>query len=222
MVGAEVQRGLMGGGCGDGPSYTPAKPEEPVAVESAGLSFSSFWDWHKVRLRPNDAASASCHLSTRPIKGTTPRQRVCFSDETLMEALMSNILNDIMLTASLFYLMIQPHTQHCTGRNLRQLSAAFLRLKKPAGVPLMQATSPLKRVDTPAARSDDTRGMPSRLLGWLAQPSPLPWPAARDPDRQGDQAALDDVYCGLHANSCSRLAEVLPSSSGAVPRAQRY
>ena len=50
VVGAEVQRGLMGGGCGDGASYAPAKQEEP-SVESTGLSFSSFWDWHKVRLQ---------------------------------------------------------------------------------------------------------------------------------------------------------------------------
>ena len=49
MVGAEVQRGLMGGGCSDGAAYTPVKAEEPSSVvESTGLSFSSFWDWHKV------------------------------------------------------------------------------------------------------------------------------------------------------------------------------
>ncbi len=50
MVGAEVQRGLMGGGCGDGAAaYTPVRAEEPSSsVESTGLSFSSFWDWHKV------------------------------------------------------------------------------------------------------------------------------------------------------------------------------
>lgn len=47
----------------------------------------------------------------------------------------------------------------------------------------LQVTSPLKRVDTPAAKSDDSRGMPSRLLGWLAPASPLPWPATRDSDR---------------------------------------
>ena len=50
MVGAEVQRGLMGGGCGDGASYTPVKsePTEEASVESTGLSFSSFWDWHSL------------------------------------------------------------------------------------------------------------------------------------------------------------------------------
>jgi hypothetical protein len=50
MVGAEVQRGLLGGGCGDGASYTPVKaaPSEETSVESTGLSFSSFWDWHSL------------------------------------------------------------------------------------------------------------------------------------------------------------------------------
>ena len=51
MVGAEVQRGLLGGGCGDGASYTPVKAAasfEESSVESTGLSFSSFWDWHSL------------------------------------------------------------------------------------------------------------------------------------------------------------------------------
>ena len=69
MVGAEVQRGLMGGGCGDGSAaFTPVKVEEPSAsVESTGISFSSFWDWHKVGC---SLASPVCHAVSSPYRVT--------------------------------------------------------------------------------------------------------------------------------------------------------
>lgn len=77
VVGAEVQRGLMGGGCGDGATYTPSTPvkAEESSVESTGLSFSSFWDWHKVMIHSSKATvSDVAYLAGFAVRGSEPQQ----------------------------------------------------------------------------------------------------------------------------------------------------